>query len=73
MREGYKKEPKNSPHYLNLGRIYLINNNKADAIKTFTEGFNYEAYQQISKLCIFYYYRREIVGEDNFYYKCNYS
>jgi len=42
-----KKEPKNSLHYLNLGRIYLITNNKEDAIKIFREGLNYEANQQI--------------------------
>jgi tetratricopeptide (TPR) repeat protein len=45
--EAIKKEPKNSLHYLNLGRIYLITNNKEDAIKTFREGLNYEANQQI--------------------------
>lgn len=42
-----KKEPQNSIHYLNLGRIYLIDNNKADAIETFREGLKYEANQQI--------------------------
>ena len=45
--EAIKREPKNSLHYLNLGRIYLITNNKEDAIKTFREGLNYEANQQI--------------------------
>jgi len=46
-KEAIKKEPKNSLHYLNLGRIYLVTNNKEDAIKTFREGLNYEANQQI--------------------------
>jgi len=46
-KEAIKKEPNNSLPYLNLGRIYLIDNNKADAIKTFREGLNYEANQQI--------------------------
>ncbi len=45
--EAIKKEPENSLHYLNLGRIYLITNNREDAIKTFREGLNYEANQQI--------------------------
>jgi tetratricopeptide (TPR) repeat protein len=46
--EAIKKEPKNSLHYLNLGRIYLIDNNQENAIKTFREGLNYESNQQIS-------------------------
>ncbi|HYA12368.1 MAG TPA: tetratricopeptide repeat protein [Thermodesulfovibrionales bacterium] len=45
--EAIKREHKNSQLYLNLGRIYLIDNNKTDAIKTFREGLNYEANQQI--------------------------
>ncbi len=45
--EAIKKDPKNSLHYLNLGRIYLITNNREDAIKTFREGLKYEANQQI--------------------------
>lgn len=45
--EAIKKEPQNSLHYLNLGRIYLITNNREDAIKIFREGLNYEANQQI--------------------------
>jgi len=44
--EAIKREPQNSQLYLNLGRIYLITN-KEDAIKTFREGLNYEANQQI--------------------------
>ena len=41
--EAIQKEPGNSLHYLNLGRIYLIDNNKVEAIKIFREGLNYEA------------------------------
>ncbi len=41
--EAIQKEPGNSLHYLNLGRIYLIDNNRVEAIKTFRKGLNYEA------------------------------
>jgi tetratricopeptide (TPR) repeat protein len=41
--EAIQKEPSNSLHYLNLGRIYLVDNKKEEAIKTFREGLNYEA------------------------------
>jgi len=45
--EAIKKEPNNSAHYLNLGRIYLFTYKKAEAINIFREGLNYEANQQI--------------------------
>jgi tetratricopeptide (TPR) repeat protein len=45
--DAIKREPQNSQLYLNLGRIYIIDNNKTDAIKTFREGLNYEANQHI--------------------------
>ena len=45
--ESLKREPNNSLHYLNLGRIYLIENNKAEAIRIFREGLNFEANKQI--------------------------
>jgi tetratricopeptide (TPR) repeat protein len=45
--EAIKKEPNNSAHYLNLGRIFLFTNNKEDAIKIFREGLNYEVNQGI--------------------------
>lgn len=45
--EAIKKDPVNSAHYLNLGRIYLLANKKAEAINIFREGLNYEANQQI--------------------------
>jgi tetratricopeptide (TPR) repeat protein len=41
--EAIQKEPGNSLHYLNLGRIYLIDNKKEEAIKTFRAGLNYES------------------------------
>ena len=41
--EAIQKEPGNSLHYLNLGRIYLIDNKRVEAINTFREGLNYEA------------------------------
>jgi tetratricopeptide (TPR) repeat protein len=40
--EAIQKEPGNSLHYINLGRIYLIDNKKEEAIKTFRAGLNYE-------------------------------
>ncbi|NWF52859.1 MAG: DUF4115 domain-containing protein [Nitrospirae bacterium] len=40
--EAIQKEPQNTFHYLNLGRIYLIHNNRAEAIKTFREALKYE-------------------------------
>lgn len=45
--EAIRREPNNSQHYLNLGRIYLIDHNKDGAIKVFREGLNYESNQQI--------------------------
>jgi tetratricopeptide (TPR) repeat protein len=40
--EAIQKEPQNTFHYLNLGRIYLIYNKRAEAIKTFREALKYE-------------------------------
>jgi tetratricopeptide (TPR) repeat protein len=45
--EAIKKEPNNSAHYLNLGRIFLFTNDKEDAVRIFREGLNHEANQQI--------------------------
>lgn len=42
-KEAIQKEPGNSLHYLNLGKIYLIDNNKEEAVKTFRAGLDYEA------------------------------
>jgi len=36
------REPHNTVHHLNLGRIYLIAGKKDDAIRTFREGLGYE-------------------------------
>jgi tetratricopeptide (TPR) repeat protein len=41
-KEAIQKEPGNSLHYLNLGKIYLVDNNKEEAIKTFRAGLDYE-------------------------------
>lgn len=40
--EAIQKEPGNSLHYLNLGKVYLVDNNKEEAIKTFRAGLDYE-------------------------------
>jgi tetratricopeptide (TPR) repeat protein len=45
--EAIKKEPGNSQHYLNLGRIYLVDHNKEYAMRIFREGLNCESNQQI--------------------------
>lgn len=41
------REPHNTVHYLNLGRIYLIAGKKDDAIRTFREGLGYEQNKEI--------------------------
>lgn len=48
--EAIQNEPQNAFHYLNLGRIYLIDNNRADAIKTLREGLKYEENQVIIEI-----------------------
>lgn len=45
--ENIKKEPANSLHYLNLGRIYLLMKKKERAVLCFREGLHYEANAQI--------------------------
>jgi len=42
-----EKEPENSFHYLNLGKIYLIKKDNKEAINIFRQGLNYEENQQI--------------------------
>jgi len=37
-REAIEKEPENSAHYLNLGRIHLAAKNKQDALRVLREG-----------------------------------
>ncbi len=50
------REPENTLHYLNLGKIYLIAGKKADAITTFNEGLalgmNQEITEELNKLGI---------------------
>jgi tetratricopeptide (TPR) repeat protein len=46
-KDAIEKEPKNSVHYLNLGRVYLLSDKREDAIKIFTEGLNCESNQKI--------------------------
>ena len=43
-----KKEPGNSFHYLNLGKIYLLEKNNKEAINIFRQGLSYEENQQIA-------------------------
>jgi tetratricopeptide (TPR) repeat protein len=42
------KEPGNSLHYLNLGRIYLLRKDNREAIDIFRRGLNYEENRQIA-------------------------
>jgi tetratricopeptide (TPR) repeat protein len=42
-----KKEPENSFHYLNLGKIYLLKKDKNEAINIFRQGLHYGDNQQI--------------------------
>ncbi len=55
-RDALDKEPSNPVHYLNLGRIYLVLNNKPEAIKAFREGLslaqNEEIIEELHKLGI---------------------
>jgi len=39
--EAIKKDPKNSLHFLHLGRIHLLANQKRDAIRIFNMGLRY--------------------------------
>jgi tetratricopeptide (TPR) repeat protein len=43
-----KKEPENSFHYLNIGKIYLIKKDMEEAINIFRQGLHYEENQQIT-------------------------
>jgi tetratricopeptide (TPR) repeat protein len=46
--EAIKKDPQNPFHYLNLGRIHLLSNEKADALKIFREGLKYGVTPQVA-------------------------
>lgn len=45
--ENIKKEPENSVHYLNLGRVYLLMKQKEKAVSSFREGLHYESNAEI--------------------------
>ncbi len=45
--EAIKKEPKNSAHFLNLGRVYLLAGQKKDAIRFLRMGLRYERNREI--------------------------
>jgi tetratricopeptide (TPR) repeat protein len=40
-KEAIKQDPKNSLHFLNLGRVHLLANQKKDAIRIFNLGLRY--------------------------------
>ena len=44
--EAIRKEPQNPIHYLNLGRIYLLSNKRADALNIFRKGLSYKENQR---------------------------
>jgi len=46
-REALNKEPDNPVHYLNLGRIYLCQGKKTEAIQSFREGLSRGAEKRI--------------------------
>ena len=43
-----RKEPENSFHYLNLGKIYLLRKDTKEAINILRQGLKYEENQQIA-------------------------
>ena len=45
--EAMQKEPNNSLHYLNLGKVHLLDKNRSEAIKAFREGMHHESNAQI--------------------------
>ena len=49
-REALEKEPGTPVHYLNLTRIYLLGNNKEDAIAVLREGMHHAPDQEIKDL-----------------------
>jgi tetratricopeptide (TPR) repeat protein len=46
--ESLRKEPENSVHYLNLGRIYLLMKKREEAIRSFREGLRYGSKEEIA-------------------------
>ncbi|MEW6002307.1 MAG: tetratricopeptide repeat protein [Nitrospirota bacterium] len=45
--DAIRREPRNSIHYLNLGRVYLLADRKAEAIDIFRSGLGQEGNQMI--------------------------
>jgi tetratricopeptide (TPR) repeat protein len=45
--DAIKEEPRNSSHYLNLGKILLLKKEKEEAVNIFRQGLHYEDNQQI--------------------------
>jgi tetratricopeptide (TPR) repeat protein len=50
--EAIKKDPQNPFHYLNLGRIHLLSNEKADALKIFREGLKFGVTPQVAEATV---------------------
>jgi len=46
--ESLGREPENSVHYLNLGRIYLLMKKREEAIRSFREGLRYGSKEEIA-------------------------
>jgi tetratricopeptide (TPR) repeat protein len=46
-REAIEMEPENSAHHLNLGRIYLLQGLKKEAMKAFREGLRHDREERI--------------------------
>jgi len=46
--ENLRREPENSVHYLNLGRIYLLMKNREAAIRNFREGLKHGSNDEIT-------------------------
>ena len=46
--DAIKDDPENSFHYLNLGKIYLLEKEKEEAVNIFRQGLQYEKNQQIA-------------------------
>ena len=46
-KDAIKEDPEKSFHYLNLGKIYLLEKEKEEAVNIFRQGLQYEENQQI--------------------------
>lgn len=47
--QAIKDDPRNSIHFLNLGRVYVLAGNKKDALRIFRKGMGIEQTQQLRK------------------------